>query len=328
MKTTNHNSQSICSVTQSPRRSKWSQVGLGLAAAALFLCSLAASAVTCTLVSGPVLTQIAIGTTQVWGLDASGNVYQYDHTTKAFNLIPGNLTQIAVGEGKAVWGINSAGDVYQYDFTPTPPAKPGFVHQGGSLQLSQISVGEATSAGSAGVWGIGLTGGIHYWNGLAFETFDKGAIVDGKQTPKYVSVGQSAPWILDNNGHAWLFNNNTGFFDGPIGASSGGEQVLSHISVGSELFAWGVNSSDDIFVYNETTEVFDQVSPTQHLSSISVLNSDVPWGLGETSGRLYKFSTTTFQQQCPAVTNFKEVAAGATAAATWAITTTGEIYMF
>lgn len=323
MKTTNHNSQSGNSFTQPPRRSKWSQVGLGLAVAALFLCSLAASAVTCTLVSGPALTQIAIGTTQVWGLDASGNVYQYDHTTKAFNQIPGNLSQIAVGEGKAVWGINSAGDVYQYDFTTL-----AFVHQGGSLQLSQISVGEATSFGSAGVWGIGLTGGIHYWNGLAFELFNQGAIVDGAQTPKYISVGQSAPWILDNNGHAWLFNNDTGFFDGPIGANGGGEQVLTHISVGSDLFAWGINSSDDIFVYNDTTEVFDQVSPTQHLSSISVLNSDVPWGLGETSGRLYKYSTTTFEQECPTVTNFKQVAAGATASATWAITTTGEIYMF
>lgn len=323
MKTTTNNTQSSYSFTQPSRRSKWSQVGLGLAVAALLLCSLAASAVTCTLVPGPVLTQIAIGTTQVWGLDDSGNVYQYDHTTKAFNLIPGNLSQIAVGEGKTVWGINSAGDVYQYDFTTL-----AFVHQGGSLQLSQISVGEATSAGSAGVWGIGLTGGIHYWNGLAFELYNQGAIVDGKQTPKYISVGQGAPWILDNNGHAWLFNNNTGFFDGPIGASGGGEQVLTHISVGSDLYAWGINSSDDIFVYNETTEVFDRVSSTQHLSSISVLNSDVPWGLGETSGRLYKYSTTTFDQECTAVTNFKQVAAGATAAATWAITTTGEIYMF
>lgn len=323
MKTNHNNTQSSCSFTQHPQRSKWSHAGFGLALAALLFCSLAAPAVTCTLVPGPALTQIAIGTTQVWGLDAEGNIYQYDHTTKAFNQISGNLSQIAVGEGKAVWGINSAGDVYQYDFTTL-----AFVHQGGSLQLSQISVGEATSAGSAGVWGIGLTGGIHYWNGLAFELYNQGSIVDGKQTPKYVSVGQGAPWILDNNGHAWLFNNDTGFFDGPIGASTGGEQVLTHISVGSDLFAWGINGSDDIFVYNDTTEVFDQVSPTQHLSSISVLNSDVPWGLGETSGRLYKYGTTTFQQQCPTVSNFKQVAAGATASATWAITTTGEIYMF
>jgi hypothetical protein len=303
--------------------SQWSRVGFGWALVALFLCSLPASAVTCTLVSGPALTQIAVGTAQVWGLDAEGNIYQYDHATKVFNQIPGNLSQIAVGKGQAVWGINSAGDVYQYDF-----ATSAFVHQGGSLQLSQISVGEATSAGSAGVWGIGLTGGIHYWNGLAFELFNQGAIVDGKQTPRYISVGQSAPWILDNNGHAWLFNNDTGFFDGPIGASTGGQQVLTQISVGSDLFAWGINASDDIFVYNEATEVFDQVTPTQHLSSISVLNSDVPWGLGETSGRLYKYSTTMFQQQCPTVSNFKQVAAGATAAATWAITTSGEIYMF
>src|SRR5271167_4193335 len=100
MKTINNNTRSNWSFPQPTRRSKWNHVRLGLALAAVFLCSLAASAVTCTLVPGPALTQIAVGTTQVWGLDADGNVYQYDHTTKAFNQIPGNLSQIAVGEGK------------------------------------------------------------------------------------------------------------------------------------------------------------------------------------------------------------------------------------
>jgi hypothetical protein len=327
MKTTNNNTQSSCNSIQPPRRSKWSHVALSLALTASFLCSLTASAATCTLVPGPALTQIAVGSTQVWGL-AGDNVYQYDHATKAFNLIPSPvnpLTQITVGEGQSVWGLDASGNIYQYIFPDGP-----FVQRDGkpALQLAQISAGAATSAGSAGVWGIGLAGGIHFWNGTEFETFDQGAIVDGKQTPVSISVGQGAPWILDNNGHAWLFNNDTGFFDGPIGAHGGGQQVLSHISVGSELYAWGINDRDDIFVYNDTTEVFDQVSPTQHLSSISVLNSDVPWGLGETSGHLYKYASGTFDQECPAVSSFTQVAAGATAATTWAITNTGQIYIF
>jgi virginiamycin B lyase len=324
MKTIRSNkTQSSDRFIQLRRISKRTRIGLSLALTALFLCSLSASAVTCTPVTGVSLTQIAVGTTQVWGLDSGGNIYQYDHSTKVFNVISGNLSQIAVGEGKTVWGINSSGEIYQYDFTTL-----AFVHQGGTLKLSQISAGEATSAGSVGVWGVGLTGGVHYWNGLAFVTLSQKGFPPKGATIKYISVGQQQPFALDSAGHAYLYNNTTGFFDGPLGAASGGEQVLSQISVGSDLFAWGINDSDDIFVYNDGTEQFEQVSSTQHLSSISVLNSDVPWGLGETSGRLYKYSTTTFQQQCTTVDTFKQVAAGATATATWAITTSGEVYMF
>jgi hypothetical protein len=64
------------------------------------------------------------------------------------------------------------------------------------------------------------------------------------------------------------------------------------------------------------------------LSSISVLNSDVPWGLGETSGHLYKVSGGALQQECSGVDTFKQVAAGATTGKTWAITTSGAIYKF
>jgi virginiamycin B lyase len=326
MKPRNNNTRGSNHSTSPSLPSKLSRIGLTLTLVALFLCSLTVSAATCKLVSGPILTEIAVGSSQTWGLDGSGNAYQYDKSTKAFNKIadlPAPLTKITVGEGKSVWALDKDGNVYQYIFPSGP-----FVQEDAPLQLSQISAGAATSAGSKGVWGVGLTGGVHYWNGTKFVTYSQSGFPPSGATVKFISVGQAQPFALDSNGHAYLYNNDTGFFDGPLGASGGGQQVLSQISVGSELNAWGINSSDDIYVYNDITEVFDQVSPPQHLSSISVLNSDVPWGLGETSQHIYKYVSGTFDDACPAVSTFKQVAAGATAATTWAITTGGAIYNF
>jgi virginiamycin B lyase len=323
MKTRKINPRSSNHSTALSLTSQLSRIGLALLAA-LCMCSVAASAATCTQISGPALTQIAVGSSQIWGIDASGNVYQYKG--KAFDQIPhlpAPLTQITVGEGKSVWGLDKDGNIYQYIFPKGP-----FVQEGAPLQLKQISAGAANSGSSVGVWGVGLTGGVHYWNGTEFEAFSQSGFPAGGATVTFISVGQTQPFALDSNGHAYLYNNNTGFFDGPLGAAAGGEQVLSQISVGSELYAWGINSSDDIYVYNDTTEVFDQVASSQHLSSISVLNSDVPWGLGETSGHLYKVSGGALQQECSGVDTFKQVAAGATTGKTWAITTSGAIYKF
>ena len=101
----------------------------------------------------------------------------------------------------------------------------------------------------------------------------------------------------------------------------------------------GHNYALDVVVAGEIDDTSGYVLDLKRLSDVMHqqiiqhvdhrnLNSDVPWGLGETSGRLYKYSTTTFQQQCTTVDTFKQVAAGATATATWAITTSGEVYMF
>src|SRR5271154_374368 len=119
MKPRNNNTRGSNHSTSPSLPSKLSRIGLTLTLVALFLCSLTVSAATCKLVSGPILTEIAVGSSQTWGLDGSGNAYQYDKSTKAFNKIadlPAPLTKITVGEGKSVWALDKDGNVYQYIF--------------------------------------------------------------------------------------------------------------------------------------------------------------------------------------------------------------------
>jgi hypothetical protein len=309
MKTTNDNSQFSYNLKPASRASKLSRIGLTLSLTAVLLWNLAASATTCTQVPGPKLAYIYVGSSQVWGRDDTGNVYQYVKATNSFNQILGAvLSQIAVGQGETVWGINSwtGGQIYQYDFTTK-----SFVQEDPSLSLAQIS------AGAYGIWGVGLTGGLHYWNSAA-NTFDKYTHT-GFPAVASVSVGTDEPWVIDTSDNPWLYNTNTGFFDKITSAA------LAQISVGSALYAWAVDNSDNIYTYNVQTEVMDHVTPG-NLAQISVLNSDVPWGVYE--GKVYDYVGSAFKQQCTAVDSFVQVAAGKSATGTWALTSDGVIYHF
>jgi hypothetical protein len=90
------------------------------------------------------LTQIAVGGlgAEVWGINASQQIFRFNSNSNAFVQIPGLLKTIAVGGPSGnvgVWGINAANNVYEFDGT-------GFVQVPG--QLTQIAVfGDA-------VWGI------------------------------------------------------------------------------------------------------------------------------------------------------------------------------
>ena len=59
----------------------------------------------------------------VWGINASGNVYRFNYSTKVFNQVQGVLKQITVGLGDQdnchpyeVWGINSSQNVFRYNY--------------------------------------------------------------------------------------------------------------------------------------------------------------------------------------------------------------------
>ena len=59
----------------------------------------------------------------VWEFDASGHAWLYNTNTDYFDDTPGVLTQLAVGNDQ-VWGINSSGEVYQYDVATEKWIKP------------------------------------------------------------------------------------------------------------------------------------------------------------------------------------------------------------
>jgi len=301
MKTTKSNTQFSHSLKPTSRASKVSRIGLTLSLTALFLFSLAASATTCKQVSGT-LMQISAGTTEVWGVDTSGNVYQYDKKTNAFKQEHGALGQIAVGQGKDVWGLNNAEDIYRYNFKTKE-----WDEVAGAL--AQIV------AGGAGVWGINNSGEIYYYNGTKFVQFTNGTV----PVAEYIAVGADEAWVLDTSGSPWLYNTNTGYFDQVQDAT------LSQIAVGNALEAWGVNGSQDIFEYNINTERFDEVKGL--LVQVSLTNNSNIWGINA-GGAAYKFVKGKFEQQCSSVNTFSQISAGGRAAGVWALTASGEIYKF
>ncbi len=304
MKSHHKNSQTNhSSTTYSPDR-KMTRIGLTLGLTAIFLASMAAPASACTKVSAPKLAQISAGSTEVWGLDAVGDVYQYNSTTKTFNVTSGNLDQISVGPGESVWGLK--GDkIYKYNFKTK-----SFTVVKGSLDV--------VSAGASGIWGVNESGGVFSYNGVAFIEFTNGAIPSSET----IAVGENAPWILDAGGHPWLYNTTTGYFD----ETKSSTLVLKQISVGSDLNAWGVDYSNEVWLYNVNTEYFD-LWPGVSLAQVSLFNDDTPWGVTP-AGYALKFTGTGFAEQCPAVTNFSQISAGGTAAGTWGLTTTGGVYLF
>src|ERR1700680_3365134 len=68
------------------------------------------------------LTQVAVGRAEVWGLNASHQVYRFIRGTRKFVTISGSLTEIAVGGGTLlqadqVWGVNASGGIYRFNFS-------------------------------------------------------------------------------------------------------------------------------------------------------------------------------------------------------------------
>jgi Tectonin domain len=106
-----------------------------------------------------VLTQIAVGNNQVWGVASDLSAWQYDVTTEGW-IQPdpaAQLVQIAAGSNSNIWGVDVAENVYLFDQTTQK-----FVNQnakgtdGAVLYLQQISI----SSGSAGVWAVDGAGTI------------------------------------------------------------------------------------------------------------------------------------------------------------------------
>jgi virginiamycin B lyase len=65
---------------------------------------------------GGSLSGIAAGSrTNVWGVNAAGQIYRYTHyDTNPWIGIDGTLSDIGAGADGTVWGVNSAGAIYRY----------------------------------------------------------------------------------------------------------------------------------------------------------------------------------------------------------------------
>jgi hypothetical protein len=77
----------------------------------------------------------------VWGVNASHNVFRYDPKTGAMNSVGGNTVQVSAG-GDGVWIIDTSSHIWHFD-----SSSESFVEVAGNLK--------SISAGSgAGVFGV------------------------------------------------------------------------------------------------------------------------------------------------------------------------------
>jgi hypothetical protein len=261
------------------------------------------------------LTQVAAGRAEVWGLNASHQVYRFIPGTRKFVKISGSLTQIAVGGGTVlqadeVWGVNASG-TYQFNFSTK---KLVLVTEA----LSQIVVGEGDgdSCHPYEVWGINpnllvyrydycsgqfhlspnapplthiATGGGDLWGLDEFAqiwhySFQQQQWNQIPGSLQQITVGVNDVWGLDGSGNAYRYDPNSGQFASVLtpGATqtqiaAGGNGVwaiytfgvpgliarfdsaieafynepgfLVQIAVGSGAGVWGVNSSNQVYVF-------------------------------------------------------------------------------
>jgi len=184
-------------------------------------------------VTGPNLAQVSLAQLSVghsdcaWGLDSSGNIYDWSPTSGVFTQVGGTLAQIAVGNDCDVWGVNGADSVYHYT---------GNTFNLVSGSLAQIAVGASNY-----VWGLNSSGNAYRWNGSSLAPVSAGA------TLAQISVGQDGDaWALTSAGAIYHCALNCSSFSSVSGA-------LSQISVNSAGSVWGLNSSGNIYYYSSSS---------------------------------------------------------------------------
>lgn len=164
------------------------------------------------------LTQIAVGADgSVWGINSSQQIYTWDATSQSWTNIPGSLTKIAVGSSNAVWGLNESGQIYDY-VAGVWLTIPG--------TLSQIAVGV-----DGDVWGLNSQSSVYHYDATS-ASFKQ---VSGALSQ--IAVGSAGSvYGINSAGSVVWYNPGTGQFEFlPLGA-------LSTIAVGADGTIGGINN--------------------------------------------------------------------------------------
>lgn len=221
-----------------------------------------------------IITQVAVGYgAAVWGLDGSGNVYQWNAQSATWLQVTGNLSNIAVGAGGAVWGLNSSQQIFELIGGSRRPFQFLAVLPGASL--NQMSVGADGS-----VWGV---------NGDTVEYFNSGTqtfqAVPGAPPLSQVSVGAGANvWGVDANGNIYQYNASSQSWTHIAGE-------LKLIQGGANGAVWGINASGSTYYYNFATSSWVNV-PGQ-LGTLSVGADGTVWGINGFL-QIYRFNGTSW----------------------------------
>jgi virginiamycin B lyase len=190
----------------------------------------------------PLLSQLSVGAgADVWGVDASGTIYEYIAATGAWNIIPGELNFVQVGVDGSVWGINAYGQTYTYNFgNATWTNIPG--------ELGTLSVGADGT-----VWGINNGGQVYRYDSMTQSWVN----VPGSLS--HIAVGNAANiWGINGHGEVFRFDSTNQTWI-PIP-----NITLFYISVAFDGTVFGMGSATNLYEtnlyeWNAATQTFNYV---------------------------------------------------------------------
>jgi len=270
------------------------------------------------------LSQIAVGRTEVWGIDASNHTYRFIPGTKKFLLMPVSLTQVAVGGGTLlqndeVWGVNASGQIYRFNFhTKTLAQVPGV--------LSQIAVGEGNQdkCHPYEVWGIDPNLHVYRYN-YCTSQWTQGDIALTPPLTHIATCGGST-WGLDEYAQIWEYDP-TG-----IGAWNQIPGSLQQLTVGVND-VWGLDGNGGDWRYDPIDGGFISYILMEPLTQIAAGGNGV-WAI-DSFGNLYRFSKDGplsddgyfFHQMYVSLTPLTQIAVGS-GGGVWGVDSSNRIFTF
>ncbi|HEX3684281.1 MAG TPA: tectonin domain-containing protein [Bryobacteraceae bacterium] len=217
------------------------------------------------------IAQVMVGSgAAVFGLDSSGNVFQWSAQAQAWVQISGTLSSLAVGANGQVWGVDSSQNIFQLTNSPTRAYQALSPVPG---NFTQISVG---SDGSA--WAVDSSNLVYNFNS-GTQTFQA---VSGAPALAQLSVGAGADvWGVDTSGDIFEYNATAGTWNEIPGQ-------LTSIQVGANMSVWGINAAGSTYTYNASSSSWTQI-PGQ-LATLSVGADGTVWGINA-GGQIYRFDS-------------------------------------
>ena len=212
------------------------------------------------------LTTVAVGYTEVWGLNSS-QIYRFNPGTKTFDQITGSFTQVAAGGGTLlqrddVWALNPSGAIYRFNFSTKAFAyvcgirrslcriRPG-------LSLIQIVVGEGgeDNCHPYEVWGrnVDINGSLNiYQYNYCTSLFD---YIPTPNPFTVIATGGGDVWGLDEYAQIWHYNYQ---LPGWTQATGGYFGTLQQIAVGVND-VWGLDGNGAVYRFDPSSNQFNLV---------------------------------------------------------------------
>ncbi|MFZ1918507.1 MAG: tectonin domain-containing protein [Terriglobales bacterium] len=228
-------------------------------------------------ISGP-LAQIAVGggsllePDQVWGINASGLVYQYNFTTKAFVYVTGGIecklclfdswSQLVVGEGDEDAAAGGSDGCHPYE-----------------------------------VWGLQSNlayQGLPYRYNWCEGAFDQIPLPGSSTTPfTHLATGGSDTWALDANAHIWHYNQYDNLW---FQVTNGGfDGTLQQITVGVND-VWGLDGNGTVYRYDPNNATFVLIQPGSQVDVAQIAASgDGVWAITASSASSGLCNVSRFQ---------------------------------